>query len=275
MGQVACHCGKPLRHFSGSRARGGGCRCEIPSSFTSFTLHRFVPRLRRRRNCLRADSEHTRIPRDIRYKNLFDRTYEKRFIQGRSGRLFGEQIHGRPSQVIAAGLQFAFDRPYEGYFDFSPLLYKQWVYSGLPWTGFEPGLAHGTLDLNLTWAPEDYVPLGFLPDTIPLATSGRMQIMDEGGGVTLWANCPPTCFREEAKHFGLKSIPRRRCLGGLQRSSNALGGKHEGRVVLSRRRRASFVANGCPVAFTSGGLVYPAENPRAKIFVANIRTEHN
>lgn len=130
------------------------------------------------------------------------------FKVGADGYL-ANKFTGAPAKGIAAGLQFAFDRPYEGYFDISPLLYKQWVYSGLPWTGFEPGLAHGTLDLNLTWAPEAnyYVPLGFLPDTIPLATSGRMQIMDEGGGVTLWANCPPTCFREEAKHFGLKSIP--------------------------------------------------------------------
>lgn len=117
---------------------------------------------------------------------------------------------GAAVKGITAGFQFAFELPYKGHFDVSPLLYKQWIYSGLvgPWTGIKPGVPDGTLDFNLTWAVEAnyYMALGFLPDTIPLAISGRMLIIGTGGrGYTL-GQLPTNLLPPSATQFYTEPI---------------------------------------------------------------------
>src|ERR1700675_1783749 len=85
---------------------------------------------------------------------------------------------------VVAGLQFAFDLPYKGYFNVAPLVY--WEFSnhnaftqcGL----FGPGIAgltcnsDGNVQYNATWAVETnyYMDLGFLPENMQFwSISGR------------------------------------------------------------------------------------------------------
>ena len=82
---------------------------------------------------------------------------------------------------FVAGLQFAFDLPYKGYFNVAPLAYKEinhnsFIQCG---TGGIPGvtcLSNGNTDYNTTWAVETnyYMDLGFLPQNLQFfAVSGR------------------------------------------------------------------------------------------------------
>jgi hypothetical protein len=72
-----------------------------------------------------------------------------------------------------AGLQFAFDLPYKGYFNVAPLAYKEINHNsfnqcGAVFAGTVPGLtcnADGNTDFHTTWAVETnyYMDLGFMP----------------------------------------------------------------------------------------------------------------
>jgi hypothetical protein len=71
-----------------------------------------------------------------------------------------------------AGLQFAFDLPYKGFFNVAPLYYKEINHNSFD---AGPALPSGNTDFRGTWAVETnyYMDLGFLPESIPLAISGR------------------------------------------------------------------------------------------------------
>ena len=84
---------------------------------------------------------------------------------------------------FVAGLQFAFDLPYKGYFNVAPLAYKEINHNAFTQCGlFGPGtpgvtcLADGNTDFKTTWAVEInyYMDLGFLPPEMQyFAISGR------------------------------------------------------------------------------------------------------
>lgn len=80
---------------------------------------------------------------------------------------------------VVAGLQFAFDLPYKGYFNVSPLYYKEWSHNSFltpAFAGPYPGIANGNTDFRGTWAVEInyYMDLGFLPEYLQyFAISGR------------------------------------------------------------------------------------------------------
>jgi hypothetical protein len=80
---------------------------------------------------------------------------------------------------IVAGLQFAFDLPYKGYFNVAPLVYQEWnhnAFSAPPFSAPYPGVADGNTRFNPTWALElnYYMDLGFLPPNLQyFAVSGR------------------------------------------------------------------------------------------------------
>jgi hypothetical protein len=86
---------------------------------------------------------------------------------------------------VVAGLQFAFDLPYKGYFNVAPLVY--WEFSNhnaflqcnAPFAGVVPGVTctiDGNVSYNPTWAVETnyYMDLGFLPPNFQFfSISGR------------------------------------------------------------------------------------------------------
>src|ERR1700688_1393454 len=84
---------------------------------------------------------------------------------------------------FVAGLQFAFDLPYKGYFNVAPLAYKEINHNSFDQCGlFGPGvpgvtcLADGNTDFHTTWALETnyYMDLGFLPENMQyFSISGR------------------------------------------------------------------------------------------------------
>src|SRR2546421_7269378 len=84
---------------------------------------------------------------------------------------------------FVAGLQFAFDLPYKGYFNVAPLAYKEINHNGFDQCGvFGPGvpgvtcIADGNTDFKTTWAVETnyYMDLGFLPENMQFfSISGR------------------------------------------------------------------------------------------------------
>jgi hypothetical protein len=84
---------------------------------------------------------------------------------------------------VVAGLQFAFDLPYKGYFNVAPLAYKEINHNAFDQCGlFGPGvpgvtcLADGNTDFKTTWAVETnyYMDLGFLPENMQVfSISGR------------------------------------------------------------------------------------------------------
>jgi hypothetical protein len=84
---------------------------------------------------------------------------------------------------FVAGLQFAFDLPYKGYFDVAPLAYKEINHNAFTQCGlFGPGTpgvtcnADGNTDFKTTWAVETnyYMDLGFLPESMQyFSISGR------------------------------------------------------------------------------------------------------
>jgi hypothetical protein len=84
---------------------------------------------------------------------------------------------------VVAGLQFAFDLPYKGYFNVAPLAYKEINHNAFDSCGvFSAGipgvncLADGNTDFKTTWAVEVnyYMDLGFLPENMQFwSISGR------------------------------------------------------------------------------------------------------
>jgi hypothetical protein len=83
-------------------------------------------------------------------------------------------------RAFMAGLQFAFDLPYKGYFNISPLAYKELNHNAFNQCGGFgiPGACStdGETSFNTTWAVEInyYMDLGFLPESINyFAVSGR------------------------------------------------------------------------------------------------------
>ena len=84
---------------------------------------------------------------------------------------------------FVAGLQFAFDLPYKGYFNVAPLAYKEMNHNSFNQCGlFGPGVpgltcnSDGYTDYKTTWAVETnyYMNLGFLPESVQyFAISGR------------------------------------------------------------------------------------------------------
>jgi hypothetical protein len=86
-------------------------------------------------------------------------------------------------RAFVAGLQFAFDLPYKGYFNVAPLAYKELNHNAFNQCGLfgagTPGVTcnpDGESNFNTTWAVEInyYMDLGFLPESINyFAISGR------------------------------------------------------------------------------------------------------
>jgi hypothetical protein len=81
---------------------------------------------------------------------------------------------------IVAGLQFAFDLPYKGFFNVAPLYYQEWNHNSFVTPGFVPagftGIPDGTTRFHPTWALEVnyYMDLGFLPENLQyFSVSGR------------------------------------------------------------------------------------------------------
>jgi hypothetical protein len=82
---------------------------------------------------------------------------------------------------FVAGLQFAFDLPYKGFFNVVPLAYKEINHNAFTEcaAGGVPGVTcnlSGNTDFNTTWAVETnyYMDLGFLPESLQyFAVSGR------------------------------------------------------------------------------------------------------
>jgi hypothetical protein len=85
---------------------------------------------------------------------------------------------------FVAGLQFAFDLPYKGYFNVAPLAYKEINHNsfdqcgvfGVPGTPGVTCIADGNTDFKTTWAIETnyYMDLGFLPPNMQyFSISGR------------------------------------------------------------------------------------------------------
>lgn len=88
-------------------------------------------------------------------------------------------------RVGVAGLQFAFDLPYKGYFNISPLYYKEWNHNSFVGPAFTGGRgpADANVDYNGTWAVEMnyYMDLGFLPEYMPFSISGRGKLIGPKG----------------------------------------------------------------------------------------------
>jgi hypothetical protein len=94
---------------------------------------------------------------------------------------------GAAKRDVVAGLQFAFDLPYKGYFNVAPLVYWEfWNHDsfsqcGAGWTiNNTPGVgcnADGNMSYKPTWAIETnyYMDLGFLPENMQFfSVSGRL-----------------------------------------------------------------------------------------------------
>lgn len=92
---------------------------------------------------------------------------------------------GAAKRDLVAGLQFAFDLPYKGYFNVAPLVYWEFLnhnsfsQCGAGWNPNFPGLtcnADGNTSYRPTWAVETnyYMDLGFLPPSMQFfSISGR------------------------------------------------------------------------------------------------------
>jgi hypothetical protein len=94
---------------------------------------------------------------------------------------------GAAKRDVVAGLEFAFDLPYKGYFNVAPLVYWEFAnhdsfaQCGAGWTvGVVPGvtcLTNGNTSYKPTWAIETnyYMDLGFLPENMQyFSVSGRV-----------------------------------------------------------------------------------------------------
>jgi hypothetical protein len=93
---------------------------------------------------------------------------------------------------VVAGLQFAFDLPYKGFFNVNPLLYYEFAnHSTFTQCGYAAGIPgvscniDGSREFNPTWAVEFnyYMDLGFLPPSIDyFSLSGRLGLYGPKGG---------------------------------------------------------------------------------------------
>jgi hypothetical protein len=125
---------------------------------------------------------------------------------------------GPAKRDFVAGLQFAFDLPYKGYFNVAPLAYKEinhnafnqcgtiFAFSQVPGVGCN---ADGNTDFKTTWAVETnwYMDLGFLPENMQyFAISGRAAWYGPKGdsnglpafsGVGRFSNASKTEFNSE------------------------------------------------------------------------------
>jgi hypothetical protein len=93
---------------------------------------------------------------------------------------------GAAKRDVVAGLEFAFDLPYKGYFNVSPLVYYEFAnhnsfsQCGAGWSPNIPGVAcnlNGNVSYKPTWAVETnyYMDLGFLPENMQyFSISGRL-----------------------------------------------------------------------------------------------------
>jgi hypothetical protein len=104
------------------------------------------------------------------------------------------------AKAVVAGLQFAFDLPYKGYFNVSPMVYKAWYYTSFVTPAFVepfgPGIPNGELSLNPTWTIEAnyYMDLGFLPEALPLAISGHASWIGGMGALASPSLLPSALF---------------------------------------------------------------------------------
>ncbi|MBN8969363.1 MAG: hypothetical protein J0G95_13005 [Rhizobiales bacterium] len=85
---------------------------------------------------------------------------------------------GPAKRSVVAGLQFAFNLPYKGYFNVAPVYYNEFSNHNsflMPAFNGGIGIADGNTQFRGTWAVETnyYMDLGFLPDYLPLSISGR------------------------------------------------------------------------------------------------------
>jgi hypothetical protein len=97
---------------------------------------------------------------------------------------------------VVAGLQFAFDLPYKGYFNIAPMMYWEFAnrsafsQCGNGFSGPVPGvncLVDGNRSFKPTWALETgyYMDLGFLPESMQyFAISGRLNWYGKKGTET-------------------------------------------------------------------------------------------
>lgn len=95
------------------------------------------------------------------------------FVVGADGETENDIVAPNKKAVVA-GLQFAFDLPYRGFFNVNPLYYKEWNHNAfLTVPGLNPD---GNVDFRGRWAVEVnyYMDLGFLPANLQyFAISGR------------------------------------------------------------------------------------------------------
>ena len=92
---------------------------------------------------------------------------------------------------VVAGLQFAFDLPYKGFFNVAPLYYQEWNHNSFVTPAFVPagftGIPDGNTHFHGTWAVEVnyYMDLGFLPENLQyFAISGRAGFYGPKGNGT-------------------------------------------------------------------------------------------
>jgi hypothetical protein len=95
------------------------------------------------------------------------------------------RFFGAAKRDVVAGLQFAFDLPYKGYFNVAPLVYWEFLnHNAFTQCNLFPGsnipgltcLADGNTSFNPTWAVETnyYMDLGFFPENMQFfSISGR------------------------------------------------------------------------------------------------------
>ena len=110
---------------------------------------------------------------------------------------------------IVAGLQFAFDLPYKGFFNVAPLYYKEINHNSFLQCGAAgiPGvtcISDGNTDFKGTWAVETnyYMDLGFLPPAIDyFSISGRAAWYGKKG-----SSNSPIAGTESAVEFNAEPI---------------------------------------------------------------------
>ena len=86
---------------------------------------------------------------------------------------------------LVAGLQFSMDLPYKGFFNISPLYFKEWNHNSFNVAGAQD------VEFDGTWAVETVysMPLGFMPANVPLTFSGRAAFYGpKGTGSSLIAS---------------------------------------------------------------------------------------
>jgi hypothetical protein len=117
-------------------------------------------------------------------------------------------------QRVVAGLQFAFNLPYKGFLNIAPMVNQSWYETLIisPGSVFVPagfaGVPRGHLDYRPTWTFEAnyYMDLGFLPETIPLAISGRGAVIGPMGTGYAVGLLPDAIFPTSKTELALEPI---------------------------------------------------------------------